>query len=62
MRKNAFLVLIIFLTSTTLLISQNQNKDKITKRNIQQIQDSSIVVPVTISVKAFEEKINAAKG
>ena len=53
MRKNAFLVLIIFLTSTTLLISQNQNKDKITKRNTQQIQDSSIVVPENL-----DENIN----
>lgn len=45
MRKNAFLVLIIFLTSTTLLISQNQNKEKITKQINQHIQDGSIVVP-----------------
>ncbi|MGV8962244.1 MAG: transglycosylase SLT domain-containing protein [Candidatus Saccharimonadaceae bacterium] len=53
MRKNAYLVLAFFLTSTTLLISQNQNKEKTIKKDNRQIQDNSIVVPENL-----DENIN----
>lgn len=50
MRKNAFLVLIFYLTSTTLLISQNQKKENTTnQKNKEVIQDSAIVVPENLN-------------
>ena len=44
MRKNAILVLIIFLTTTTLLISQNQIINEAAVANKQLAQDTSFVI------------------
>ena len=56
MRKNAILVLIIFLTTTTLLISQNQiiNEAAVANKQLAQdtsfvINDSEIVVPESLN-------------
>ncbi|MDD4605217.1 MAG: transglycosylase SLT domain-containing protein [Dysgonamonadaceae bacterium] len=49
MRKNAFLVLVFFLTSMPVLISQNQIKEKQTNPLKETIQDSSIVVPENLN-------------
>ena len=55
MRKNAFLVLLIFLTSTSFLISQNQtkqdlqHKDKSIKDKAKVIDDSAIVIPENLN-------------
>ncbi len=44
MRKNAFLVFLVFLTSTSFLVSQNQIKTQHKVINSTVVQDSSIVV------------------
>ncbi|MFA5656399.1 MAG: lytic transglycosylase domain-containing protein, partial [Dysgonamonadaceae bacterium] len=49
MRKNAFLVWVLFLISIPVLISQNQKKEKQTNPLKETIQDSSIVVPENLN-------------
>lgn len=49
MRKNAFLVWVLFLISMPVLISQNQKKEKTTSSLKETIQDSSIVVPENLN-------------
>lgn len=49
MRKNAFLVLVLFLLSMPVLISNNQIKEKTTTSLKETLQDSSIVVPENLN-------------
>lgn len=49
MRKNAFLILMLLLTSMPVLISQNQIKKTATSSLKETIQDSSIVVPENLN-------------
>ena len=49
MKKDALIVLIIFLSSTMLLTSQNQEKVIATTENKENLQDSSVVVPENLN-------------
>ncbi len=49
MRKNTFLVLILFLTHSILILSQNQSREKSPNQNKENIQDSAIVVPENLN-------------
>ena len=60
MRKNTFLVFIFFLTSTTILISQNQTNKQITFAKKQKVKNSSTVLDDTTIVlpENMNESIN----
>lgn len=60
MRKNTFLVFIFFLTSTTILISQNQTNKQITFAKKQTVKNSSTVLDDTTIVlpENMNESIN----
>lgn len=49
MRKNTFLVLVLFLTHSILSISQNQVRENESNQNEENIQDSAIVMPESLN-------------
>lgn len=53
MKKNIFLVLVLFLTYSILALSQNQVKENESNQNEEIIQDSAIVMP-----ESFNENLN----